>query len=45
MEPSALRAGDAAPDVELDDSRGSRIRLSDLWRTQPLLLVFLRHYG
>jgi peroxiredoxin len=45
MEASALRSGDAAPDVELDDSTGSRIRLSRLWQTQPLLLVFLRHYG
>jgi peroxiredoxin len=41
----ALQVGDAAPDVELTASNGSRVRLSALWQSQPLLLVFLRHYG
>jgi peroxiredoxin len=45
MEATALRAGEAAPDVELHDSSGAGIRLSALWQKQPLLLAFLRHYG
>jgi peroxiredoxin len=45
MSTPALRAGEAAPDVELDESAGARIRLSALWQRQPLVLAFLRHYG
>ena len=40
-----LNVGDAAPDVTLADGSGTPVRLSDLWRERPLLLVFLRHYG
>lgn len=40
-----LHAGDAVPDVTLTDGAGGPVRLSDLWRERPLLLVFLRHYG
>jgi hypothetical protein len=29
--------------VQLSD--GTRIRLGQLWEHQPLILVFLRHYG
>lgn len=38
--------GDPAPDLTLaraDD--GTPVRLSDLWREKPLLLVFVRHFG
>ncbi len=40
-----LSAGDLAPDVELLDHLGQRVRLSQLWSDQALLLVFLRHLG
>ncbi|MBV9214367.1 MAG: hypothetical protein JOZ25_12065 [Actinobacteria bacterium] len=38
------RADDLA-DVVLQDHRGDEVRLGDLWRDQPAVLVFLRHYG
>jgi hypothetical protein len=31
--------------LELDDATGSPRRLGDLWRDQPVVLVFLRHFG
>lgn len=34
-----------APDHEVMLSDGSRHRLEDFWKSQPLLLVFLRHLG
>ncbi len=40
-----LRYNDAAPDVEVATTTGESIRLSSLWRDQPLLLVFTRHFG
>ncbi len=38
------RADDLA-DVVLQDHHGDEVRLGDLWRDQPAVLVFLRHYG
>ena len=32
-------------DIVLQDHRGEEVRLGDLWREQPAVLVFLRHYG
>ena len=32
-------------DVVVQDERGAELRLGDLWREQPAVLVFLRHYG
>jgi hypothetical protein len=31
--------------IELIDSDKNRVRLGDLWRDQPAVLVWLRHYG
>jgi hypothetical protein len=31
--------------VSLADSGGVSHRLGDLWSTQPVVLVFLRHFG
>lgn len=45
MTGGVLRAGDPAPDLTLRDGSGRDVRLSTLWATRPLLLVFLRHYG
>jgi len=40
-----LQAGDAAPDFELLDSSGKKIKLSSFWNDKPTLLLFWRHYG
>jgi len=32
-------------DQEVQLSDGDRVRFGDLWAEQPLVLVFLRHYG
>ena len=40
-----LNAGDAAPSVTVQDRAGQPFELSDLWRTGPVLLSFLRHFG
>jgi hypothetical protein len=36
---------DALADVELLDGSGQPVRLGDLWREGPVVLVWLRHYG
>jgi hypothetical protein len=36
----------AAPvDLELQDAAGETFLLRNRWREQPLVLVFLRHFG
>ena len=40
-----VEKGDAAPDVTLQDTTGTELRLSGLWRERPLVLGFLRHFG
>jgi peroxiredoxin len=37
--------GDKAPDAVLRDAASTEVRLSELWREHPLVLVFLRHFG
>jgi hypothetical protein len=32
-------------EVCLEDSHGGRVRLGDLWKSQPIVIVWLRHYG
>jgi peroxiredoxin len=44
MKPSLITPGDLAPDFELWDVRGKPIRLSDVYRVQPVVLVFLRGF-
>ena len=34
-----------APDAGVTTSDGRTHHLSDLWKQNPLLLVFLRHFG
>lgn len=41
----APSVGAAASDSTLTDNEGRPVRLSDLWREKPLILVFLRHFG
>jgi peroxiredoxin len=38
----AKRKGDMAPDVTLPDASGTPIKLSDLWRSGPLVVIFYR---
>jgi hypothetical protein len=35
----------ALSETSLVDSTGESHRLGDLWRDQPIVLVFLRHFG
>ena len=32
-------------DITLPDQHGTPHRLGDLWKDQPVVLVFLRHFG
>jgi hypothetical protein len=38
--PNMLHAGERAPDGELTSLDGGSMRLSELWRKQPLVLEF-----
>jgi peroxiredoxin len=40
-----LQAGDTAPDFELLDSAGNKVKLSSFWNDKPALFLFWRHYG
>jgi peroxiredoxin len=40
-----VQPGDAAPDLELETTRGEPLRLSTLWEKEPVVLVFLRQFG
>lgn len=42
IERRALKEGQLAPDVALPDVSGRRVRLRDMWRNGPLVLVFYR---
>ena len=41
----APERADELADVVLEDADGGQVRLGDLWRDRPAVLVFLRHYG
>lgn len=40
-----MKTLDRISDISLVDSDGSPVRLDELWRDQPVVLVWLRHYG
>jgi peroxiredoxin len=40
-----VQIGDLAPNLELADSDGVKVQLRDLWRDQPLMIIFWRHFG
>lgn len=44
-EQKRLNYNDAAPDVEVMNTYGEKVRLSSFWQGKPLLLVFTRHFG
>jgi len=41
-ETPGLNIGDTAPDLELKDAAGNPVKLSDLWKKQPVILNFYR---
>jgi hypothetical protein len=41
----APERADELADIKLPDDEGRPVRLGDLWRDRPAVLVFLRHYG
>ena len=43
--PSPPQTADALADIVLPDQDGEEVRLGDLWRDGPVVLVWLRHYG
>jgi len=40
-----IAVGEPAPDAVFASRDGADIRLSDLWRERPTILLFLRHFG
>lgn len=36
---------DVLAGIVLPDHDGTEVRLGDLWRERPVVLVWLRHYG
>ena len=40
-----LNFNDSAPDLDLLDIKGRKLRLSKLWAKRPLVLAFIRHFG
>ncbi len=43
--PPTPNVTDALSDIALPDHDGREVRLGDLWRDEPVVLVWLRHYG
>ena len=44
MKPELITPGALAPDFELEDINGSRIRLSHFRGSKPIVLAFLRGF-
>jgi hypothetical protein len=44
-QPAPPQHADAFADIVLPDHDGKPVRLGDLWRDGPVVLVWLRHYG
>jgi peroxiredoxin len=40
-----LKFNDPAPDIPVLDAEGKPVQLSTLWKKQPLVLAFTRHFG
>ena len=39
------KPGDRAPGATVLDARGNPVSLESFWRSGPVVLVFLRHWG
>ncbi len=44
MNTNLITPGTIAPDFELDDINGNRIRLSSFYNNKPVVLAFLRGF-
>ncbi len=40
-----LQVGDPAPNLRLLDFSNQPVELKEFWKSEPVLLIFLRHYG
>jgi hypothetical protein len=40
-----IAVGEPAPDAAFASHDGGVVRLSELWREKPTILLFLRHFG
>ena len=40
-----MRTGPELADVVVKDVEGRDLRLGDIWRDKPAVVVFVRHYG
>lgn len=40
-----LVPGDHAPDAALYSPDGGQVPAADLWREQPVIVAFMRHFG
>jgi hypothetical protein len=40
-----MRLATRLSDIELSDWTGSSFRLGSFWEDQPIVLVFIRHFG
>jgi hypothetical protein len=40
-----MRTSTKLSGIELSDWQGVRVRLESLWKEQPVVLVFIRHFG
>lgn len=43
--PRPPKRADSLAEINLPDQDGNVVRLGDLWRERPAVLVWLRHYG
>lgn len=42
---TTIQVGQPLPELILRDADERPVRVSDLWREEPIVLVFLRHFG
>jgi hypothetical protein len=40
-----MRTATKISGIELSDWQGKSVRLAELWKEQPIVLVFIRHFG
>ena len=40
-----IEIGQPAPNVTLANSEGREVSLAELWRSGPVVVAFLRHFG
>ena len=45
MDETTPQVGDRAPETVLVDLERTEVPLSSLWASQPVVLIFARHFG